>query len=308
MPNQSDINSAAEKVLNWLREIRNADSGWSYAQGHLSLPVETAEVLLGHADWGLDLNSPYLKPSVEYVYSWMKENATGGKDIEGVTITPRNLTWVLLLLRKTKRDQNLEAKFRSIYQGLREQGKGWMMVKGEPSNCFDTAMALIYLTQVADPSVREAYEWLQSVQGPDGGIPFHAGERPNAICTAASIIASTHMAPRPNEFINKCVDWLLKNRNSQGGWENDYEDLPYPSAEGLAHFWTHFSPGWGAMALASIGRRGPEMDGAVQHILNTQTTTGGWKGASDKPELTFCSAQGLSSMAIYLGRRLVSLG
>jgi len=308
VPSHSDVETAAKNALDWLRRVRNPDSGWSYMEGHMSLPVETAEVVLGHIDWGLDPKSAYLRPSVEYVYSRMRDYATGGEDIEGVTITPRNLTWVLLLLRKTRGDQDLEARFRCIYAELREENKGWMMVKGEPSNSFDTAMALIYLSQVGDPSVHEAYRWLRSIQAADGGIPFHEGEKPNTVSTAASIIAAKNLTHGYDEFLDRCVSWLLRNRNSQGGWENDYEDLPYPSAEGVAHYWTHFSPAWGVMALASAGRVGPELDRSVQFILDIQTSNGGWRGVPDKPELTFCTAQALTSLAIHAGKHLVSLG
>lgn len=305
----SEVRKAGESAVGWMKSVRNKDYGWSYVEGRLSLPVETAEVVLAHMDWGISADSPYLKPSVDYVLNWLRSLSSGTEDIEGVTITPRNLAWILLLVTNATNEKTLENSFKSTLERFWVKGRGWVMVKEEGDRCnvFDTAMSIIYLTQRGDTKVDEPLSWLHSVQGSDGGLGFHEGESGAVICTAASVLAASNKGSENKEFIKRCVKWLLSSRERSGGWKNDYEALPYPSAEGEAHYWTHFATPWAIMALVVAGHRGDEVDGAVRYLLSIQTRKGGWLGREDVSELTFSTSQSLSSLAVCLGKPLISL-
>ncbi|MEM2458450.1 MAG: prenyltransferase/squalene oxidase repeat-containing protein [Archaeoglobaceae archaeon] len=135
---------------------------------------------------------------------------------------------------------------------------------------YTTIWGALALKAVGE-DISRSVEWLKSVQNPDGGFPWIAGELSDCDDTSAAI--QVLMLAKEYRVVSKAIEYLKTCQNPDGGMRYFGE-----SASNSA------SDSWAIQALVSAGENPMEFKrnsiSVVDHLLSLQTAEGYFKYTS----------------------------
>lgn len=298
----NEVEKGVKGGVDWLFKVRNSDFGWGDHAGVYSAASCTSESLIGFARCGLDMSSRRVQESLGLV----RERIL--KRVSGVTKETRNAALPLIAVVEAGEEptSRLAQSQLELVRGYKLRKGGWPLKPGEKvSNIFDSAWALksLVYSKVSKAEISQTKKWLYHVQKPDGGWSFYIQEKTsNVMCTAQV----THALVKAGDTIRtpsvkKAIQYLLKNRNSRGGWDVNWEiDIRHPPH----NKWFHYTSPFAVLALIESGLdpRSDEITKGIQAILDEEDEEGGWKPLSNYRPFTWATAYALMALGEYSNR------
>lgn len=245
------------KALEYLRTLQKDDGGFGEKE---SLFSATSWAMMAIAS--AEENPEEWKRSGKSPIDYMREKI--GEEVKRMGTTDLART-ILALIYSNIDPRNFEGY--DLVKMLKERVKD----DGRIGDYVYTTIWGILALKAAGEDVSKSIEWLKSVQNPDGGFPWIAGEKSDCDDTSAAIQAL--MLAKEYEAVDRAIEYLKTCQNPDGGMKYFGE-----SASNAA------SDSWAIQALVSAGENPmkfkKDLNCIVDHLISLQADEGYFKYTS----------------------------
>ncbi|MCA2220282.1 prenyltransferase/squalene oxidase repeat-containing protein [Nonomuraea aurantiaca] len=320
-----DPQGQVKKAEAWLRSVyRKTPTAVGWGHHRNEDPTEwggTLDGIRGLIAVKENPNSPLLVDAS----TWLKgrQNSDGGFPAREMKYSPAEATaWVVIALHDmgwdSRNDVHVEKAIRYLEACVDVDGAAATTPRDITNpRTLPTALVLWALALQDDSQEQRRAKMvtrLRHMQEPESkGWGIGVGATPNA-ATTAQVLHALRIAgvPEDRDWIRDGVTYLLKHQNSDGSWQNSYDEWFTADLDRVPSRCVHYGTGWVLLALADFSdeprcREAAKL--AMHYLINQQSDSGAWLFEEyDPTEFVWCTTQIMVALTKWQDIRTSFLG
>lgn len=194
------------KAVTWLKQNQNQDGGWGGKKGMNSTAEETSWALYGLLMAGQNHTSPEIQKGLEWLFISQKTKNNWKKEYN---VSDSN----------NHESKQIFGVWEPSYVGIGGTGLSYYDTSLPTTSALRTLQKYKYVSndERVDPIIKGALKYLKKEQSDEG---YLVGFIPsNADATGLAVLALLNNGFDQNSsYVQKAVNWLEENQNSDGGW------------------------------------------------------------------------------------------